>query len=118
MTPSNRPMAFLSGVLCANSLPHLATAAAGRRHLTPLRGRDSSRLPNALWGAANLAGGLTIIGRTARGGGRWDSRLVAFNLGAAVFAAWATLAERTMTVNWDSVPAPGGVAATASTGEG
>jgi len=100
MTASMSRGALLAGVLCANSLPHLATAATGRRHLTPLRGRDSSRAVNAVWGAANLAGGLALIARVAGGTGRWDSRLATFNLGAAGFAAWAALAERTLKVNW------------------
>lgn len=93
--------AFAAGVLCANSLPHLATAATGRTHLTPLAGRASSRWVNGVWGAANLAGGLVLIARTARGTGRWDARLVAFDLGAAAFAAWMAASEAAMRVNWE-----------------
>ncbi|GAA1490435.1 hypothetical protein [Brachybacterium sacelli] len=105
-----RTGAFVAGLLCANSLPHLATAAAGRCHLTPIGGAESSRGINAAWGAANLIGGLALIAHSARGEGlsagsvrgeeRWDSRLVAFDLGAAVFAAWMAASEATLQVNW------------------
>ena len=93
--------AFAAGVLCANSLAHLATAVTGRRFLTPLAGRDSSRVVNAVWGGSNLVGGLALIAAAARGSGRWDARLVAFDVGAAVFAAWMAASEGTMKVNWD-----------------
>lgn len=124
-----RTGALVAGLLCANSLPHLATAAAGRRHLTPIGGAESSRWINAAWGAANLIGGLALIAHSTRGEGfsggssreegrfartvrgegaagsvrgekRWDSRLVAFDLGAAVFAAWMAASEATLQVNW------------------
>ncbi|APX32596.1 hypothetical protein BH708_07550 [Brachybacterium sp. P6-10-X1] len=107
-----RTGAFVAGVLCANSLPHLATAVAGRRHLTPIGGRRSSRWINAAWGAANVAGGLALIARSAqsarepRGAGRWDSRLVAFDLGAAVFAAWMAGSEAVLRGNWGDDAAP------------
>lgn len=95
--------AFTAGVLCANSLPHLATAVAGRRHLTPLAGRDSNRWVNLGWGAANLAGGLALLRsasrRDARPGGRWDTRLVAFDVGAAIFAVWMAVSERVFRTN-------------------
>lgn len=90
---------FVAGMLCANSLPHLATAITGRRHLTPVAGRNSSQWVNAGWGVANLAGGLVLIRRTARGTGRWDSRLVAFELGSAAFAAWMAGSEAVLRVN-------------------
>ena len=93
--------AFAAGVLCANSLPHLATAVTGHGHLTPLRGRDSAPGVNALWAAMNLAAGLALLRATARGQGRWDVRLVAFDAGAATFAAWMAISESTMRVNWD-----------------
>jgi hypothetical protein len=74
--------AFLGGVLVANSAPHLATAAAGRRHLTPLAGRESSAGVNLAWAAANLLGGCLLLRMTGgAGGGRWDSRLLAFEAG-------------------------------------
>ena len=92
-------LAFVAGVLCANSLPHLATAATGRRHLTPLAGRKSNRRVNLLWGTMNLAGGLALVSGVARGNGRWDSRLVAFDAGAAVFATWMALSEVSMKTN-------------------
>ena len=93
--------AFAAGLLCANSLPHLATAVAAHGHLTPLGGRDSGPAMNALWGGMNLAAGLALLRATARGHGRWDARLVAFDAGAATFAAWMAISESTMRVNWD-----------------
>jgi len=93
--------AFTAGMLCANSLAHLATAATGRKFLTPIAGRDSNRIVNGIWGASNLLGGLTLIGSVARGQGRWDASLVAFDLGAAVFAGWMVASERVLKVNWD-----------------
>lgn len=95
-----RAGAFAAGLLCANSLPHLATAVTGHRHLTPIRGAESSPGVNAAWGAANLIAGLALARRAAGEGGRWDSRLVAFDLGAAVFAIWMAGSEAAMRVNW------------------
>ncbi len=95
-------LAFVAGLLCANALPHLATAATGRRHLTPLAGRNSDRWINLLWGSMNLAAGLALIAGTARGKGRWDPRLVAFNAGAATFASWMALSELLMKTNSSS----------------
>lgn len=97
-----RTGAFVAGVLCANSLPHLATAVVGRRHLTPIGGPRSSPRVNAVWGAVNLAGGLAMIRRSAGGTGRWDSRLVAFDLGAVVLAAWMAGSETVLRGNWDA----------------
>jgi hypothetical protein len=99
MKPSVGVGAFVAGVLCVNSLPHLATAATGHRHLTPLAGKSSDRRVNLAWGIMNLAAGLALIARVARGEGRWDSRLVAFDAGAAVFALWMALSEKLMRMN-------------------
>lgn len=92
---------FLGGVLSANSLPHLATAAAGKTHLTPIGGNESNRRINLAWGASNLLGGLALI-RAGAGEARTrcDQRLIAFNLGAAALAAWMVASESTMRVNW------------------
>ncbi|MFC5299303.1 MAG: hypothetical protein ACTIMA_10295 [Brachybacterium tyrofermentans] len=95
-----RAGAFTAGVLCANSLPHLATAVTGRRHLTPIGGAQSAPWINAAWGTANLLAGLALARRVAGGEGRWDSRLVAFDLGAAAFATWMASSEAAMRVNW------------------
>lgn len=96
---NRRAGAFAAGVLCANSLPHLATAVTGHRHLTPLRGAQSSPRINLAWGAANLVGGLALARRMARGTGRWDDHLIAFELGAAVFATWMAGSEAALRVN-------------------
>ncbi|PYF97353.1 hypothetical protein SAMN05216184_11562 [Georgenia satyanarayanai] len=93
--------ALLSGVLVANSAPHLASAVAGRRHLTPLAGRDSSPAVNGAWGAANLAGGLLLLRRAAGAPSpsRWDERLPWFEAGAAAFSVWMAGSEIVLRVN-------------------
>ncbi len=83
-----------AGVLCANALPHLATAAAGRRMLTPLAGRDSPASVNALWGAMNLGGGLLLLRAGLRGTDPAEPVPEAFALGVAGFAVWAVAGER------------------------
>ena len=91
---------FVAGLLCANSLPHLATAASNHQHLTPVGGRRSGRWVNLAWGALNLGGGLALVAAAARGRGeQWDRRLVAFDAGAATFAVWMAASEATMKVN-------------------
>jgi hypothetical protein len=83
MVLSPKVRAVLAGVLMANSAPHLATAVSGRRHLTPLAGRDSAPAVNLAWAAANLlADALVLRGAAAtRQPGRWDDRLVTFEAG-------------------------------------
>ncbi len=104
-SPTTR--AFLGGLLAANSLAHLATALTGREHLTPLAGRTSGPLVNGVWGGVNLLGGL-LLARSAGGPDRrWDHRLVAFDAGAAAFAAWMALSEGLMRVNSAVSPDPG-----------
>lgn len=88
-----------AGVLCANALPHLATAAAGWRMLTPLAGRDSPPQVNAAWGAMNLAGGLLLLRAGARGGGDVTALREAFGLGAAAFTIWGLVGERLFAFN-------------------
>lgn len=100
-------MAFAAGMMCANSLPHLATAVTGRRFLTPLAGRMSSPGVNAVWGIANLAAGLALARRTGGTRTQWDSRLIAFDAGAATFTAWMVASESVLKVNWSpSNPLP------------
>lgn len=98
--------AAAAGVLCANSLPHLATAAAGRTMLTPLAGRDSPATVNALWGATNLLAGLVLMraasGRPAEAGTARE----AFGIGVVAFSAWAVMGERLLGFN--SAPHPDG----------
>jgi hypothetical protein len=103
MTNTRRRVAasYIAGVLCANSLPHLATAVSGHSHLTPLAGASSNRWVNLAWGGANLVAGLVLISRQ-RTRGRWDVRLVAFDAGAATFATWMAASERFMKLNWTS----------------
>lgn len=92
---------LLSGVLVANSAPHLASAVAGRRHLTPLAGRRSSPAVNGAWGVANLAGGLLLLRRAAGApsAAPWDERLHWFEAGAAAFSVWMAGSELAMRVN-------------------
>jgi hypothetical protein len=97
---SSRTRSFLAGLLVGNSAPHLATAITGRRHLTPLAGRDSGPGVNGLWGVLNLLGGLLMLSPDRhRTPGRWDSDLLAFEAGVAVFAAYMALAERLVPLN-------------------
>jgi hypothetical protein len=91
---------FAGGVLCANSLPHLATAVSGRHHLTPVRGPHSNRWVNLGWGAANLAAGLALARANDPIRRTWDRRLVAFDAGAATFAVWMAASEAVRRVNW------------------
>lgn len=94
-----RIAAAAAGVLCANALPHLVTAAAGWRMLTPLAGRDSPAWVNGVWGAANLAGGLLLLRVASRDGTAVASRRESFGLGAAAFAIWAVVGERAFAFN-------------------
>jgi hypothetical protein len=73
MVLSPKVRASIAGVLVANSAPHLATAVSGRRHLTPLAGRESSPAVNLAWAAANLLGGALLLRSPApaRRPGRW-----------------------------------------------
>jgi len=91
--------ALLAGVMTANSLGHLATAAAGKEHLTPLAGRHSGPAVNAVWGGANLLGGLALARSAATAGRRWGGELNAFGAGAAGFAAWMFCSELLWSVN-------------------
>jgi hypothetical protein len=102
MALSPKVRAVAAGVLVANSAPHLATAVTGRRHLTPLAGRDSSPAVNLAWAAANLIGGTLLLRDPAdmRHPGRWDDRLVAFEAGYLAWALWMTLSEYLLRVNW------------------
>lgn len=85
--------AFVGGLLVGNGAPHLASAAAGRVHLTPLAGRESGPVVNLVWGAANLAGGLALVRAAAGPGRRWDRTLVAFEAGVVTFAVWMLASE-------------------------
>lgn len=68
--------------------------------MTPVGGKDSAPQVNLGWGLLNLAGGLALVAITARTGEqRWDRRLVAFDAGAATFAAWMAGSEALLEVN-------------------
>jgi hypothetical protein len=92
-------------MLMANSAPHLATAAAGRRHLTPLAGKQSGPAINGIWSAVNIVGSVLLLrsGRLsadrAKKIRRWDDDLVAFGTGYLVFAAWMAGSERLFSTN-------------------
>ncbi len=103
MALSPKLRAAVAGVLVANSAPHLATAVSGRRHLTPLAGRDSSPAVNLAWAAANLLGGALLLRDPAPAGhpARWDARLVAFEAGYLAWAVWMTVWEYLLELNWD-----------------
>lgn len=85
---------FFAGVLAANSVWHLASAAAGKEHMTPIAGSRSGPTVNALWGGLNLAGGLLLVRRGAAPTRQWGPELHSFGTGTAVFAAWMMLSER------------------------
>ena len=91
--------AFVGGLLAANSLGHLATAAAGKEHLTPLAGRRSGPGVNAVWGLLNLGGGLAVVRSGRSHGSRWGPELHAFGAGAAVFAMWMVVSNRVLGTN-------------------
>ena len=96
----SRIASFIAGMLVANAAPHLATAVTGRRHLTPLAGRDSGPAVNGAWSALNVAAGVGLLVRSARGKeSRWDADLVAFGLGHVVFAAWMVASEAVAPMN-------------------
>jgi hypothetical protein len=103
MVLSPKVRAVVAGVLVANSAPHLASAVAGRRHLTPLAGRDSAPTVNLAWAGANLLGGALLLRGAGGAGqpGRWDDRLVAFEAGYLGWALWMTASEYLLKVNWD-----------------
>lgn len=99
-TPTSRTVpTFLAGMLTVNSVGHLATAAAGKQHLTPLAGRRSGPAINAIWGALSLGGGLAVAHWARTPGNQWGEEMHAFNAGAAVFAAWAAFSDRVMDIN-------------------
>ncbi|SFS00754.1 hypothetical protein SAMN04487783_0482 [Agrococcus baldri] len=89
----------VAGVLTANALPHLATAAAGRTMMTPLGGKGSGTGPNLLWGCMNLAAGIALAGRSGRRDRDWSRHVTALTVGAAVFLSWAAVAEGVLHLN-------------------
>jgi hypothetical protein len=99
MSRAPRIAVAAAGVLCANALPHLGTAVAGRRMLTPLAGRDSPAAVNALWGTMNLVGGLLLLRAGLRGTDRTEPVPEAFSIGVAGFAVWAVVGERLLGFN-------------------
>jgi hypothetical protein len=59
---------------------------------------------NALWGGANLVGGLLLARAVTGEGPEVIARREAFGLGVAAFSAWAVVGERIVRV---SGPKPG-----------
>lgn len=109
MVTVNDARAFAAGLLCANSLPHLASAVAGKDHLTPLAWKRSGPGVNLVWGLLNLGGGLALAATARTGQRRWDERLPAFEAGAAAFSLWMAVTERLAPVNHDrAAVSPGG----------
>ena len=97
---ASRIASFAAGLLVANAAPHLATAVTGRRHLTPLAGRDSGPGVNGAWSALNIGTAIGLLVWSARGkSSRWDSDLVAFGLGHVAFSAWMVTSEAVARVN-------------------
>lgn len=92
-------MGLAGGVLCANALPHLATAVTGRVLMTPLAGPRSPAWVNAVWGAANLAGGLAMTWGVARGRSQ-DSRLILFDVGVLACVTWAVTADHILELDF------------------
>ncbi|GAA1785569.1 hypothetical protein GCM10009834_51370 [Streptomonospora arabica] len=90
-------------MLIANSAPHLATAVAGRRHLTPLAGRESGPVVNGVWAGLNIAAGVLLLRRkrSAAPAARWDGDLVAFEAGYLGFALWMAGSEAALRTNWE-----------------
>src|SRR3954451_18488207 len=66
MQPS-RIASFVAGSLVPNAAPHLATAVTGRRHLTPVGGRDSGPGVNGVWAALNIGAAIGLLAWSARG---------------------------------------------------
>lgn len=99
MGRGSRIAAAAAGVLCANALEHLATAAVSGRMLTPLAGHDSSPAVNALWGGMNLVGGLVLIRVCSRKVASRGRVPEAFGIGAAASATWAVVGERMFEFN-------------------
>lgn len=100
MTLMQRVGPFVGGLLVGNSAPHLATAATGRTHLTPLAGKESSAVVNLIWGLGNAVAGLALTRACANSPGRrWDGSLIAFEAGVAAFATWMAMSEAALRVN-------------------
>lgn len=98
---SSRVQSFFAGMLVANSAPHVASAAAGREHMTPLAGRRSGAVANGVWAGLNLAAGVVLLRLAGKGKKevRWDRDLVAFETGYLAFASWMALSERFFPMN-------------------
>ncbi|PRZ42875.1 hypothetical protein CLV47_104223 [Antricoccus suffuscus] len=97
---SSRIQSFFAGLFVANSAPHLATALTGKKHLTPLAGRESGPGVNGLWAGMNLAAGAALlIAKRGKNSKRWDGDLLAFETGYLTFAAWTAGSERLLRTN-------------------
>ncbi|SEE15270.1 hypothetical protein [Ruania alba] len=81
--------AFGGGVLGANCVPHLVTAARRGRMLTPIAGEDSGPTANLAWGAINLTASVALAVSAHRRLDRRAEGAVACAAGAATFGLWA-----------------------------
>ena len=82
---------FVSGLLLTNGIPHFVQGVSGHPFQSPFASPpgigESSPLVNALWGFANLALGLVLLGVfTPRGAGA-PAGWFALGLGALLAAA-------------------------------
>lgn len=90
MPRTSTALAFLTGILTANTLPHAYAAATGSIQLTPLRGRSSGPRVNGVWSAMNATAALALA---RRGEPNDTTERRAFAAGVAVFSAWGLLSE-------------------------
>jgi hypothetical protein len=99
---SNRLRSAAAGILVANSAPHIASAVAGRRHLTPF-GRESGPALNGHWAVINLLGGALLLqGSRKASNPYWNEDLHAFEAGYLGFALWMAASERALKINTHS----------------
>lgn len=98
---------FLSGALITNSLPHYVQGVSGHPFQSPFAKPpgegESSPLVNALWGFANLAGGVALYARFTPSG--W--------LGWSLFGAGNLLMALMLANHFGKVRAASGAAPTA-----
>lgn len=86
-------LAFISGFVFTNGVPHFVSGIMGKSHMTPLA-KDSSAMTNVVWGFVNFVLGAWIFnysGGNLAGLFSFDSYALSYWLGAFVVslvAAW------------------------------